>query len=211
MCPSLDIPPDMVLVPAGVFRFGNDQVERHLDAFLCDRDPVTCSDYERFVRETRRAPPRAWPGGRVPAERAELPVVHVTLADALAYAAWAGKILPSEDQWEKAARGEDGRKYPWGSRFDTARTNVRESALGRVVPVGEMHDESPCGVRGTSGNVYQWTRTPFSAARGTQVLKGGSFRDFLGSLAWRYELAPDRATDTVGFRCVQPLPSPPAT
>ena len=199
----VECPPDMVLVPGGSFLFGNDLVEHHLDAFFCDRDPVTFAHYEQFLRETHHSPPAAWPPGRLPRGSAPLPVVHVTLADAEAFAAWARKELPSEDQWEKAARGVDGRKYPWGSRLDALRTNVRESARGTTVAVAEMRDDSPFGVRGTSGNVYQWTRTPFSKARGTQVLKGGCFRDFLGSLAWRYELAPDRANDTVGFRCVR--------
>ena len=198
----LECPPGMVLIPAGPFLFGNDLVERTLPAFYCDRDPVTCDAYEEFLRETHHEPPHAWPTGRVPADRANFPVVHVTLADALAFTRWAGKSLPTEEQWEKAARGGDGRKYPWGSRLDVLRTNVRESARGGIIAVEAMRDDSPSGIRGTSGNVYQWTLSPFAASRATRVIKGGCWRDFLGSLAWRYELAPDRATDTVGFRCV---------
>jgi serine/threonine-protein kinase len=202
---ELEAPAGMVLIPAGPFLFGNDQREVQLGAFYCDRDPVTNAEYERFLDESGHTPPPNWPFGRITEELAELPVTHVSFDDAQAYARWAEKDLPTEAQWEKAARGSDGRKYPWGSAFDAFRTNVRESVRGRLVRVSDMTDESPWGVRGTSGNLYQWTRSIFNASRGTRVIRGGCWRDYLGSVAWRSEHAPDRRTEYVGIRCVKLL------
>jgi len=202
---DVEAPPEMVLVPAGPFLFGNELAEVKLGAFFCDRDPVTNAEFERFLDETGHTPPLNWPVGRLPDELALFPVNHVSFEDAQAFARWAKKDLPTEAQWEKAARGTDGRKYPWGASFDAFRSNARESVHNRLLPVNEMHDESPFGVRGTSGNLFQWTRSIYDRRAGTRVIRGGSWKDYLGSVAWRRELAPERAVDWVGIRCVRLL------
>jgi formylglycine-generating enzyme required for sulfatase activity len=205
---TVEAPPGMVLVPAGPFLFGTELRELVIDAFFCDRDPVTNTEFDAFLRATGHTPPQNWPFGRMTPEVGVLPVNMVSFADARAYAAWARKELPTEAQWEKAARGTDGRKYPWGARFDAFRTNTRESARGRLIAVTELTDESPYGCRGMSGNVYQWTRSYFNKAKQTRVIKGGCFRDYLGSVAWRHEQTADRPREVVGLRCVKRLAVP---
>jgi hypothetical protein len=102
----------MTFVPGGVFLAGADRHEEHVPAFFIDVREVSNSDYARFVDATGYAPPSGWPKGRIPAGREEFPVVGVSFRDASAYAAWLGKRLPSAIEWEKAARGTDGRSYP---------------------------------------------------------------------------------------------------
>ncbi len=205
---STNAPPGMVLVPAGEFLF--DKVKRQtvkLNAFWIDKDPVTNREYEKFVAATGRPRPTYWPDGPLPEALLDHPVVKVTYEDAQAYATWAQKDLPTPLQWEKAARGVDGRKYPWGSAFDAHRTNTKESALGKTVPVHALTDESPYGVRGTSGNVLQWTRGFADAEKTQRVLKGGSYRQYLGALTWSHGAAPFETRDDVGFRCTRLVPA----
>ena len=105
------------------------------------------------------------------------PVVHVSWDDAVAYAEWAGGRLPSEQEWEKAARGIDGRIYPWGDEFDAARCNSRESGIGTTTPVGRYSPggDSPCGCADMSGNVWEWTASEYEPGSGRRVLRGGAF------------------------------------
>jgi formylglycine-generating enzyme required for sulfatase activity len=198
-----DGPDGMVFVPAGPFLYGRDKRSLTLAAFWIDRDPVTNGAYEEFVRRAGRAAPAHWPDGQVPPELRDHPVVFVTFEDAQAYARFNGKELPTPAQWERAARGTDGRKYPWGAAFDSHRSNTRESARNRTVPGELLRDESPCGCRGMGGNVLEWTRGVFDPARGTRVVKGASFRTYLGAAAWTTELTPDERNEGLGFRCVK--------
>jgi len=115
----------MVLVPAGPFRLGPSKRPCQVDAFSIDRYPVTNAQYARFVRETGRDAPRHWANGAIPAGKVLHPVIWVTWHDADAYARWAGKRLPMETEWEKAARGTDGRAFPWGGAFDANRCNTK--------------------------------------------------------------------------------------
>ncbi|MBI3722528.1 SUMF1/EgtB/PvdO family nonheme iron enzyme [bacterium] len=198
--------PGMVLVPAGPFLFGRDKQEVALSAFWIDKDPVTNREYDDYVGKTGSARPPGWPPGPLPPGIAEHPVVNVSFDEAAAYAKFLGKELATPAQWEKAGRGTDGRKFPWGSGFEPNRTNTKEAAVGRTVPVSALKDESPYGCRGMSGNVFQWTRGIYDAKKQTRVTKGGSFRNYLGALAWSYEVPPAQASDNIGFRCVEIVP-----
>jgi formylglycine-generating enzyme required for sulfatase activity len=185
---------DLVCVPAGPFVMGSseEEVERlagvygwhsswfdgeqparrvELDAFLIDRVPVTNRRYERFVAATGYEPPPAWNGGSPPDALLDHPVVTVNRADASAYAAWAGMRLPSEAEWEKAARGEDGRLYPWGDALDETACCWNQPSTS---PVGRFPGgSSPYGVWDVAGNVYEWCADGPAAAIG--YLKGGCF------------------------------------
>lgn len=200
---SDDAPPGMVLVPAGPFLFGRDKRSVTLGAFWIDRDPVTNEAYAAFVAATGHPRPVHWPAGPLAAELRDLPVVNVSLEDALAFARHAGKDLPTPAQWEKAARGTDGRKFPWGSSFDSQRSNTKEAARNRLVPTTRLRDESPYGVRGMGGAVLEWTRGVLNPTRGTRVVKGASFRTYLGAAAWALELDAAEKRDDLGFRCVR--------
>jgi formylglycine-generating enzyme required for sulfatase activity len=181
----------MVLIPAGEFLMGSDDLNArdnekpphtvYLDAYYIDRTPVTNAEFSAFVQASSYKPQYWRPGAD------DHPAVNVTWDDAQAYAQWAGKALPTEAEWEKAARGTDGRRYPWGDEFDPACCNtaerlvVRESprSLGRrffrrkeeptlstvagqgTTPVGAYSPDgdSPYGAADMAGNVWEWTNS----------------------------------------------------
>ena len=147
-----------------------------LEPFFIDVHPVTCAQYAEFVEAASHRPPKDWPDGHMPLERARHPVVWLTWPDAAAYAEWAAKRLPTEDEWEYAARGTDGRPYPWGSGFDAALCNCRASRIGGTTPVGHFPgDASPFGCRDMAGNVWEWTASPHPVRPDRRVLRGGSW------------------------------------
>lgn len=144
-------------------------------------DPATwkASGLRHPYRSTRRF---AWQHRRPPPGREDHPVVLVSHADAVAYAAWLSRRsgehwrLPSELEWEKAARGTDGRYFPWGNTFDPQRLNSHDAGPYDTVAVGGHPDgASPWGMRDATGQVYQWTAT--FAAPGRALVKGGSWDD----------------------------------
>jgi len=154
----------MVLVPAGPFPMGPDRREVRLDAFYIDRLPVTNAEFHAFVTLTGYRPGDHDAArflnharGKLPAALEQHPVVYVSWDDARAYAAWAGKRLPTEAEWEKAARGIDGRKYPWGrAEPGPTRANYGRNR-GGTTPVGTYPEgASPCGALDLAGNVWEW-------------------------------------------------------
>ena len=230
---------EMVHIPAGSFLMGSDESRRnegpahtvHVNAFYIDRYPVTHEEYKRFVDATGHPVPcydvewaepygYNWdPGKRTPPKGKERhPVVLVSWEDVRAYAAWAGKRLPAEAEWERAARGTDGRRWPWGDDFVQGRCNTRESGangtmlVGRYSPQGDSAD----GVGDMVGNVWEWTSSlfrpyPYDAddgresqeAEGWRVLRGGSWRNDLDRARCTARLDGDFLFfNNVGFRCV---------
>jgi len=127
---------EMMRVPAGKFLYGDDKKEVELPEFWIDRAPVTNAEYARFVAETGHKPPEYWKGKAPPMKIANHPVVNVSWDDAVAYAGGVGGRLPSEEEWEKAARGTDGREYPWGE-WAEGRCNSKEAGTGGTTPVGQ--------------------------------------------------------------------------
>jgi formylglycine-generating enzyme required for sulfatase activity len=187
---------EMVLVPAGEFLMGSTEYEDekpphrvHLDAYHVDRYEVTNALYRRFMDATGRQAPSYWNDSKW--NGASQPVVGVSWHDAEAYCRWAGKRLPTEAEWEKAARGTDGRKYPWGDQWDSSKANSFESKLGKTVAVGSYPGgASPYGAHDMAGNVWEWVadwydkdyyrRSPERNPQGPdsghhRVLRGGSW------------------------------------
>ncbi|HUW96090.1 MAG TPA: SUMF1/EgtB/PvdO family nonheme iron enzyme [Anaerolineae bacterium] len=188
---------EMIFVPAGEFIMGSDspddvevqpQHQVHVDAFWIDRTEVTNQQYERCVDAGACAPSTCADDIRF--NDAKQPVVCVSWYDAAQYARWAGGRLPTEAEWEKAARGTDGRQYPWGDEFYSERANTWETGILRSTPVGQYSPlgDSPYGATDMAGNVYEWTSTEFKEypydsddgredpqATGPRVIRGGSF------------------------------------
>jgi formylglycine-generating enzyme required for sulfatase activity len=220
----------MVPVSAGEFTMGGDNIDnpRHpvyLDAFYMDKYEVTTSRYARFLQATRRQLPFKWSEvGLV--SHGDRPVIGVTWEDADAYCRWAGKRLPTEAEWEKAARGTDGREYPWGNEAPTSRhANFNKccdwKGYGVLAIVGSLEaGRSPYGVHDLAGNVSEWVadwydkasykyeldRNPKGPADGEEkVVRGGSWYDPgpLQHSALRSRSYPTAPSTDRGFRCAK--------
>jgi len=235
---------EMVSVPAGSFTLGSpgtaldeDAAEKpvqqlELPAFSVDKYEVTTAQYARFLTAVKRTADEAghqWVrlnedfpleqvGGewRPKAGREKFPMVNVTWYGAMAYAQWAGKRLPTEAEWEKAARGTDGRKFPWGATMDMSRFRL---GVDTTMPVGSFPTgASPCGCLDMAGNVWEWTSSLFQpypydpkdgredpAAEGRRVARGGSFggEPEIAHSAYRFRPEPTFAHKYLGFRCAQ--------
>ncbi|MBT6119760.1 MAG: SUMF1/EgtB/PvdO family nonheme iron enzyme [Rhodospirillaceae bacterium] len=146
-----------------------------------DVDPVTWAGYG-LIHPYERTRRHAWKDGAYPEGRGDHPVVLVSHADAQAYAAWLSKVtdvrwrLPSEREWEKAVRGADGRRFPWGDSFDPARLNSHDAGPFDTLPAGSFPDGAgPWGLLDGAGQVYEWTGTPERPGR--YIVKGGSWDD----------------------------------
>lgn len=204
--------------------------------FWIDRHEVTCAQYQRFLEDVRKyghlwchpnepahkdhtpyhtyawALRFSWVGGQPPRGMADHPVVLVDWYDAYAFAKWAGKRLPTENEWEIAARSGDGREYPWGNTFSHDRCNVGDQPIA----VGTFPEgASPWGVMDLAGNVSEWTSTtyeprpadskPFTGRFGLPIIRGGSWDDnskTCRSAARDVRRSPLYRSTTVGFRCV---------
>jgi formylglycine-generating enzyme required for sulfatase activity len=218
---AADAPDDMVLVPGGRYLFAvGDAAPAYVDVapFLLDRRPVTCGEWAEFCRDTQTAPPSYWPQplqwepdpDNLTPEMRAAPVVEVSLDDAARYAAWKGKRLPTEVEWELAARGFDGRLWPWGHEFDAAKAGSgwqEPWAEREPPPLTAVHPRavSPFGVVGL-GLAWEWTSTlahVIDAGTPVWVVRGGAWRDRVEppTLVNRsFEQAPAR---DVTFRCAR--------
>ena len=225
----------MVLIPAGQFTMGQDNAgpdeqpthRVSLDAFYLDRDEVTVADYAKFLKSEDADPPFLWKEARR-GHNEEKPVLGVDWYDAVAYCRWAGKRLPTEAEWEKAARGTDGRIYPWGNDTPTQgyATFGQETAQGyaALAKVGSFEKgKSPYGVYDLAGSVWEWVadrydeyyyqHSPDHNPRGPttgplRVLRGGAWNSAPTVLASANRSAnvPSVRRSDVGFRCAQDGP-----
>ncbi len=219
----------MVAIPAGWFLMGADsgpsssQPERtvFLDAFEIDRMEVTNNDFGAFVAATGRQT-AGWDPS-LATSQPDNPVVGVLWREADAYCRWAGKRLPTEAQWERAARGVDGRAYPWGETWDPQKANTEESGRDRVAPAGSFPaGASPEGVLDMCGNAAEWVADYFdpeyyqaAPARNptgpTLVLdhglRGGSWASHSAEARtfMRDSSHSVRPNPRVGFRCARSL------
>ena len=219
----------MVWVPAGEFLLGSKDGEGgsnehpqhtvYLDGYWMYQTPVTVAQYRKFCAATKRAMPSEpswkWQDNH--------PMVDVTWEDAAAYAQWAGAALPSEAQWEKAARGTDGRVYPWGNDWDDNKAQCSKKEWGdakKTAPVGSyLAGASPYRCLDMAGNVWEWcadwydanyyrnspSRNPTGTENGkARVLRGGCWYNYDAALfraAYRYSDVPMLRDEYDGFRC----------
>ena len=225
----------MGVIPAGEFWMGidgtiglEDERPRHkvwLDTFSIDLYEVTTSRYGKFLAATGRTPPWLWDSVRL-AIHGERPVIGVDWDDADAYCRWAGKRLPGEAEWEKAARGTDERLYPWGNQPPTAdlanfAVGARFSYSQALMPVGRYKEgKSPFGLYDMAGNVWEWVqdwyegayyergpdRNPTGPEEGQfKVLRGGAWSELPKYLLayGRFKLLPNTRNSYTGFRCAK--------
>jgi formylglycine-generating enzyme required for sulfatase activity/cytochrome c biogenesis protein CcdA len=243
---------DMIYIPAGSFIFGTNKQDSSgealslglpkpwyidegpeqnifLKAFYIDRYEVTNHRYKIYIDDLNAVAPRHWENNKFPDGQGEFPVVNVTWYDASNFCQWAEKKLPSEKQWEKAARGEAGSEYPWGREFQPNYANLSKKSGSKnlISPVGSYpRSASPLGVHDLVGNVWEWIRDDYSPYRGStyksenfsrelKVLRGQSAKGighfpgaaYLSALkmfsrsSYREFSYPDRAELDVGFRC----------
>jgi serine/threonine protein kinase len=200
---------EWVEVPAGEFLFGEEKTRQYLHKpFLIGKYPVTNAEYKRFLDATpAQNPPKDWDAKQrvYPAGKENHPVVNVSWHDAQAFCAWAGCRLPTEVEWERAARGTDGRTYPWGDDWVSGKyCNSSEARIGGTTPVDDYPlGVSPCGAWDMSGNVWEWTS---SAEGGGKVLRGGAWDyGYVGNVrtAFRGRNVPTNTDVDIGFRCAR--------
>jgi formylglycine-generating enzyme required for sulfatase activity len=228
-------PNEMVLVPAGKFIMGSnerlpDEGPQHtvyLDAYYIDKYEVTNLQYANFNNATNRRSPTHFRNRTFPQGKADHPVTYVSWEDADAYCRWAGKRLPTDEEWEKAARGTDGRWFPWGDEFDAEKANTPIrwqdiGAFGDTTPAGSFEGgKSPYGVYDMSGNVWEWTASWYKAYPNNKTpsesygeryktLKGGSWFDcsfykcgISAPVFNRAFFSVKVKNDSFGFRCAK--------
>ena len=200
---------EMVQVPAGEFIMGLGQEQRrvYVDAFEIATYPLTNAQYKAFLdANAEHSAPYDWENQTFPGGKADHPVVWISWHDAKACAKWYGMRLPTEEEWEKAARGTDGRTYPWGNEFDPKKCNTREDGVGETTPVGSYPEgASPYGVMDMTGNVWEWTSSLYGNGENCPVLRGGSwlFTSDFARFSNRDGLDPDDWDDDVGVRFVR--------
>jgi len=218
-------PEGMVFVPGGTFKMGRDdgdEIERpahivEVKPFFIDLKEVTNEEYQRFISATKRRAPTHWIRGKIPGGQMKYPVINVSWSDANAYARWSKKRLPTEAEWEFAARGTDGRIYPWGNEWKPDYANAGQGKKGRLFETGRYAaGASPFGALDMCGNVWEWTASDFKdypgrkiasslAGAGLKVIRGGAYDAGLKNVTTTYRgaVSPDHAYDKTGFRCAR--------
>lgn len=200
----------MILVPEGEFLYGDDKRRKSLEAFYMDQYEVSTAQYAKFMAAAGAEAPGAWPKS-VLVRNGQKPVVGVSWNDATAYCRHYGKRLPTEEEWEKAARGTDGREYPWGNNEPTSRHANFDKCCefnnyGILVNVGSLdEDKSPYGIYDMAGNVSEWTSSDYYGNGEYKVIRGGSWIDYALDVlrsSNRKSGTPTGGLNT-GFRCAQ--------
>jgi formylglycine-generating enzyme required for sulfatase activity len=209
--------PGMIYYPGGAFPFGPDKRPVNLGPFYIDEAEVSNADYAEFCSASGCAPPVGAP---------DLPVVRVTIAQARAYAQWKGRRLPTAEEWERAARGVDALRYPWGNDEDPKRANLLDNPTlvnHMLMPVGSFAKTPEYQMAGNAWEMLDSAVTPSDAAlakfstlltppatreeRWIQI-RGGSYKTPLAAaVTYEYTPIPERySSQDIGFRCAQSFP-----
>ena len=199
---------EWVEIPAGVFLYGDDKAKRMIEKpYLIGKYPVTNEQYKKFIdaNPAHRVPDQ-WDAKKrtFPAKKAKHPVVYVSWHDAQAFCQWAKCRLPMEEEWEKAARGHGGHKYPWGSDWENGKyCNSVEAQFKTTTPVNYYQNGiSLFGVWDMVGNVWEWTST--HGGIGKYYMRGASWfnsKNFVRT-TYRIQNITEHFDDIIGFRCV---------
>ena len=215
----------MVLISKGPILYGEEGILEDIPYdYDMDIYPVTNDQYKEFILANGYGTKAHWSeevwkwkekyNFNLPAywndskwNKPNHPVAGVTSYEAEAYASWAGKRLPTEQEWEKAARGTDGREYPWGNEFDKNKCNSMESKIYSTTPITKYQEGvSPFGCYDMAGNVLEWCASWYDEKAGRHVLRGGSW--LFGPWLLRSSRLRDYRglrIETVGFRLAQDL------
>ena len=193
----------MVEIPKGSFLFGKNKGERHLPAYYIDIYPVTNCDYRKFIESEKYAEPAYWHDPKF--NKDDQPVVGVSWEDANAYAVWTQKCLPTVEEWEKAARGTDGKKFPWGKNFPNKENCNFDENIGHTTPVNKYKkNKSPYRCYDFAGNVWEWTCDAKENDAAHKIVKGGSWVSLPMQLQidTNNYIQSDVKKNSIGFRCV---------
>lgn len=235
-------PADMVAVHSGEFLMGSNETDKDAKAlqygsskpffanespqrkvtlpeFYIDKTEVGNAAYAQFIASTGRRAPSYWVNSKPPEESLKYPVIMVSWHDADAYCKWNKKRLPTEEEWEKAARGTDGRAFPWGNDFDIKKVNTL-GTYGGMTPLGSFPEgASPYGAQDMAGNAQEWTADWYKQYPGNQfndddygekfkVVRGGGWGGMghytlqvYVRTTYRINAKPDGVFNDVGFRC----------
>jgi formylglycine-generating enzyme required for sulfatase activity len=215
-------PAGMVYASGGTFTMGRDQGDeaerpahqKTVAPFFIDLYEITNEDYEKFVQATSHRAPLSWINAVYPSHAAHKPVTGVTWEDANAYTRWAKKRLPTEEEWEFAARGTDSRLYPWGNAWQQGSANADGAGVG-LADVGSYRGISPVGAFDMVGNAWEWTaselhaypkgRLPANLPTDLKVIRGGSYESTKDYATTTYRTGwPAHGASTyaqTGFRC----------
>jgi formylglycine-generating enzyme required for sulfatase activity len=219
-------PEGMVLVAAGTYTIGRDDgddIEKPIHqvtliAFYIDKTEVTNAEYKKFVDATGHKTPPHWKNGLFESGKENFPVVQVSWQDANEYARWAGKRLPTEAEWEAAARGPEGRKFPWGNAPKSGTGNIGAGDSGSLSAVGQFPDgQSTAGALDMIGNAWEWTADKVALYPGSsgqppaetkgkfRIIRGGAFdSDTTLDASYRgYVEEYRKDLNKTGFRCVK--------
>ena len=215
---------EMMRVLAGEFLYGQKKEKMYLPEYWIDKTPVTNAEYKRFLDANPQHPvpyidlavfthkeparPYIWDEKTrsFPRGKAAHPVVLVSWHDANAYAEWAGKRLPTEEEWEKAARGTNGREYPWGNKEPTPEQCNFGNNMDGTTPVGRYspQGDSPYGCADMSGNVWEWTGPWSDDSKSSPAMRGGAWHLSGGRVRVLARVAdtPNTSSSAIGFRLV---------
>ncbi|MDA0738371.1 MAG: formylglycine-generating enzyme family protein [Nitrospirae bacterium] len=215
----------MVMVSSGSFLYGDEKAEKDIAYdFEIDIYPVTNEQFREFIEiggyegkeecwdpkgwewknMEKLTQPRLWDDSQW--NQPDHPVVGISWYEADAFSRWAGKRLPTEEEWEKAARGTEGRVYPWGDEFDSEKCNNQESGSDGTTPVTKyVNGLSPYGCYDMAGNVWEWTNSWYEERNRNRVVRGGSWVNGAGYLrsSNRFRDTPTSRGNYVGFRCTR--------
>jgi len=227
--PKATIPEGMVLIPKGPFLYGEKEEEKKLTIdydYYMDVHPIINAAYATFMEAGGYSNQAYWsPEGWAWKEKEKItqpkywtdstwnqknqPIVGVSYYEAEAYAKWAGKRLPTEQEWEKAARGTDGRFYPWGDEFDSSKCNSNASGIEKTTPIGSYpQGHSLYGCQDMAGNVQEWCASWYDQSKNFRMVRGGSWDNLPVNLrsSDRFRFYSVNRFYDIGFRLAQDIP-----